>query len=231
LITASRAVIVPASSPAITLETVRETTFGIGEGMQDNFFDENYRVGWDSGFGSRVSSTVTYRCIIESFVRLNDVHSVLDLGCGDWQFSKLIPWDNYGISYLGLDVSHVIIERNIANFGTERCQFQVIREPSEILGLGRFDLVICKDVLIHVPNSIANEYLDVFVAVGRHALVTVDAFPSYRINEDITFGDYRAMDIRKPPFSRSSTIIAEYVNFTGDIFWVKHVHLLTGYLG
>jgi hypothetical protein len=50
--------------------------------MQDNVFDANYRRGW----GSRVSMTVTYRYIIESFIRLNDVHSVLDVGCGDWQF-------------------------------------------------------------------------------------------------------------------------------------------------
>src|ERR1700739_4822404 len=124
----------------MSVETTPETTLPIEEDMHDNFFDENYRAGWDSGFGSLVASTATYRYIIESFIRLNNVHSVLDLGCGDWQFSKLIPWDNYDISYLGLDVSHVIIERNTANFGTERCQFQVIREPSEILGLGRFDL-------------------------------------------------------------------------------------------
>jgi SAM-dependent methyltransferase len=196
--------------------------------MQDNFFDDNYRAGRDSGFGSLVSSTAKYRYILESFIRLNDVHSVLDVGCGDWQFSKLIPWDNYDISYLGLDVSRLIIEKNTATFGTERRKFKVVREPAEILGLGRFDLVICKDVLIHLPNGIANEYLDVFVAVAPYALITVDAFPSDRINEDITLGDYRAMDIRKPPFSRNSSIIAEYVNFTGNIFWVKHVHLLTG---
>src|SRR5262249_27223406 len=68
------------------------------EDMEDDFFDRNYRAGRDSGFGSLVSSTATYRYIIEPFIRLNDVHSVLDLGCGDWQFSKLIPWDNYDIS-------------------------------------------------------------------------------------------------------------------------------------
>ncbi len=196
--------------------------------MQDNIFDANYRVGFDSGLGSSASSTVTYRSIVESFIRLNDVHSVLDLGCGDWQFSKLIPWDNYDISYLGLDLSRVIIEKNTATFGTERRQFKVIREPSEIFDLGRFDLVICKDVLIHTPNSVANEYVDVFDAVARYALVTVDAFPSDRINEDIDTGDYRAMDIRKPPFSRNSSIIGEYVNFFGHNFFVKHVHLLTG---
>jgi SAM-dependent methyltransferase len=202
-------------------------------GMQGNFFDENYRAGGDSGSGSLVSSTITYRHVIESFIRLNDVHSVLDLGCGDWQFSKLIPWDYYDISYLGLDISPSIIEKNTATFGTERRKFKVIGRSSEIFDLGTFDLVICKDCLQHVPNGIVNEYLDVFVAVGRHSLITNDAFTSDAINEDINSGDlYRPIDIRKPPFSRNSSIIAEYVNFKrgsfGQIFYVKHVHLLAG---
>jgi len=123
----------------------------------------------------------------------------------------------------------VIIEKNAATFGSERRQFKVIREPSEIFDLGHFDLAICKDVLIHVPNSVTNQYLDIFLAVARYALITVDAFPSDRINEDINIGDYRAMDIRKPPFSRNSTIIAEYINFLGHNFYVKHVHLFTGH--
>ena len=197
-------------------------------GMQDNVFDENYRAGWGSGFGSAVGSTVTYRYVIESFIRLNDVHSVLDLGCGDWQFSKLIPWDDYDISYLGLDLSHVVIEKNTAAFGTDRRQFKVIRDPSEIFGLGPFDLIICKDVLQHVSNSIANKYLDAFIVLGRRSFITNDAFPSDRINEDIDTGGYWAIDLRKPPLSRNSCTIAEYVNFFGHNLYVKHVHLLIG---
>ncbi len=212
------------------LETTPKTTeLSIREAeMQDNVWDTNYRAGWGSGAGSLLSSTVTYRFIIESFIRLNEVRSVLDVGCGDWQFSNLIPWDEYGISYLGLDLSSVIVEKNTAAFGTERRRFRVIREPSEIFTHGPFDLVICKDVLQHTSNNIAVEYLDAFIAVGRRSLVTNDVFPSDRINEDIDNGSYRAIDLRKPPFSRNSSIIAEYVNFSGNDCYVKHVHLLIG---
>jgi SAM-dependent methyltransferase len=197
-------------------------------GMQDNVFDENYRAGRGSGFGSAVGSTVTYRYVIESFIRLNHVHSVLDLGCGDWQFSKLIPWEDYDISYLGLDLSHSVIEKNTAAFGTDRRQFKVIRDPSEFFGLGRFDLIICKDVLQHVSNSIANKYLDAFIARGRHSLITNDVFPSDHVNEDIDTGAYRAIELRRPPFSRNPCTIAEYVNFLGHNAYVKQVNLLIG---
>jgi len=131
--------------------------------------------------GNVVSGVVSFNRRNDSIVypyATVDAHSVLDLGCGDWQFSKLIPWDYYNISYLGLDVFPFIIEKKTATFGTERCQFKVIRKPSEIFDLGNFDLVICKDVLQHLPNSVANEYFEAFVAVGRHALIINDAFTS-----------------------------------------------------
>ena len=192
------------------------------------FFDANYRAGHTSGEGSTVDVTTTYRHIIEDFIRLNDVKTVLDVGCGDWQFSRLIPWNEYGISYLGLDVSPYIVEKNSKLYGSERRRFSVVREPSEIVGLGPFDLVICKDALQHMPNAVINEYLDVFAKVGRHSLLTNDAFPADHLNEDIPAGGWRALDLRKSPFSRSSAVIAEYVNFFGPAYFVKHVHLLAG---
>lgn len=192
------------------------------------FFDANYRAGFTSGEGSTADVTTTYRHIVEEFVRLNGVKRVLDVGCGDWQFSRLIPWSAYDIDYLGLDVSPFIVEKNIRDYGNEHRRFSVVREPAEILGLGRFDLILCKDALQHMPNAVINAYLDAFAAVGRHALLTNDAFPANNLNEEIAAGGWRALDLRKPPFSRNSSVIAEYVNFFGATYFVKHVHLLNG---
>jgi len=36
--------------------------------------------------------TGPYRTSLEDFIRANGVRSVLDYGCGDWQFSRLIDW-------------------------------------------------------------------------------------------------------------------------------------------
>jgi SAM-dependent methyltransferase len=192
-----------------------------------DFFDPWYRAGGTSGPGSTASVSTPYRHVVEEFIRLNDVHTVLEVGCGDWVVSSLIPWHSYNISYLGLDVSPFIIEMNTNTFGNEHRRFNVIREPSEILGLGRFDLILSKDALHHMPNGVVSEYLDAFVAVGRHCLLTNDVGP-YNLNGEIDAGGWRTLDFRKPPFSRNSTVIAEYVNFDGPNYWVKHVHLLTG---
>ena len=61
-----------------------------------------------SGFGSLPQTTETYRGFLQEFLARNDVRSVIDAGCGDWQFSRLIDWT--GIDYLGIDVSAVALK-------------------------------------------------------------------------------------------------------------------------
>jgi SAM-dependent methyltransferase len=195
--------------------------------LWDNYYAENV-LGMGSGEGSITSATVVYRNIIENFIRLNRPNRVLDLGCGDWQISRHIPWRDYDISYLGLDVSPLIISRNTASFSSASVEFKTIEGPSDLAGLGEFDLVISKDVLQHIPSATVNEYLDCFEAISRISLITNDVYPDDHINVDIEPLGWRAMDIRQPPFSRKSFVIAEYSNTWKASFWVKHVHLLPG---
>jgi hypothetical protein len=55
-----------------------------------------------SGPGSHPDSTIEYRAFLARFMEANEVGSVTDLGCGDWQFSRYIDWSR--ASYTGLDV-------------------------------------------------------------------------------------------------------------------------------
>lgn len=194
----------------------------------DAYYQGN-ETGYGSGWGSIVSSTVHYRRVIESFLDQNRPHRVLDLGCGDWQSSRFIPWDGYDVQYVGVDASPMIVEKNRQNFASPTKQFHLVCEPTELAALGmRFDLVICKDVLQHLPNAMVNDYLDVIERITKVALITNDACPADMLNGDIEVGAWRAIDLRKPPFSRTSFVISEYVNFDGKSFWVKHIHLLPG---
>ena len=54
----------------------------------DAFYRDNH-TGCGSGLGSLISSTADYRHLLENFIRLNRPERVLDLGCGDWQSTKL----------------------------------------------------------------------------------------------------------------------------------------------
>lgn len=194
-----------------------------------NYHDGAYRLGATSGVGSAVESTTTYRHILETFIRLNGVRTVLDLACGDWQFSKFFPWESYGISYLGLDVSDFIIEQNTAAYASDHCSFKVINDPSELTNLGPFDLIVCKDAMQHMPNETINQYLDIFERIGRHSLITNDIFPlGAGMNYEIADGGWRPVDLRQPPFARNAVVFAEYHNRAGGDAWVKQVQLLAG---
>jgi SAM-dependent methyltransferase len=200
-------------------------------------WDAQYHSGYNSGWGSTLESTVVYRRIIESFLAQNRPQRVLDLGCGDWQFSQFIPWDDYGVLYVGVDASPTIIEKNRQRFASPSKHFHVVRQPTELAALGMgFDLVVCKDVLHHLPNAMVNGYLDAVERIAKVALITNDAYPAsthdapaHALNidiGDIGAGNWRALDIRKPPFSRTSFVISEYANFSNQIYVIKHVHLL-----
>ena len=70
--------------------------------------------GKGSGDGSRLKFNVPYITFLENFLIDNNIKSVIDFGCGDWQFSKYVNWGN--IDYLGLDVVDSVIENNKKQF-------------------------------------------------------------------------------------------------------------------
>ncbi|TAL33190.1 MAG: class I SAM-dependent methyltransferase [Spirochaetes bacterium] len=149
-----------------------------------------------SGTGSTVEITREYRAWIEEFIRKNKVASVVDAGCGDWNFSRLIDWG--GARYLGIDISNVVIERLKKNYRGDRFEFQM----GDITGdLPAADLLICKDVLQHLPNELVKKFIRNNLKKGKYrwALITNDALTADG-NKDINIGDYRRIDLSRPPF-------------------------------
>jgi len=70
----------------------------------NNIYQNNL---WDfgSGPGSLEQNTTEYRIFLQNFIRQNKIKRVLDIGCGDWRFSRLMDWS--GLVYTGIDVSDV----------------------------------------------------------------------------------------------------------------------------
>src|SRR5436305_1188374 len=48
--------------------------------------------GFGSGHGSSLEVTSGYRQLITNFITHNAVRTVVDYGCGDWNFSRAIDW-------------------------------------------------------------------------------------------------------------------------------------------
>ncbi|QVL57901.1 MAG: class I SAM-dependent methyltransferase [Simkaniaceae bacterium] len=173
------------------------------ENQTEKVFTYIYTLGeWDeSGFslsGSQVEITQDYMDYLQDFLRENDIHSVVDLGCGDWAFSRYIDWE--GIEYLGIDIVHSVVERNQCLFSQPNVTF--IYADGLNMELPEADLFLCKDVFQHLPN---HAIIQILRQTGKykHCLITnyVDRRTLSSTNRDITVGNYHPIDLSKPPFN------------------------------
>lgn len=166
----------------------------------EDAFTRAYKDGqWHNGSGSGSSAVNTraYRALLQRYLHDNRVRSVLDIGCGDWQFSRLIDWR--GIAYLGVDVVPELIIKNSIRFATSAIVFateDVLQHEANGEQLPPFDLILVKDLLQHWPDAAIHE-LGRLLA-GRRALLTYDLDTGP--HADIEPGGHRGLDLGTGPF-------------------------------
>lgn len=161
-----------------------------------------------------------------NFMNANQIHSVVDLGCGDWCFSRYINWGL--IQYTGIDVVKSVIERNQKLYSTSTISFQ----HGDILDLElpNADLLICKDVFMHLTNDDITNFLTK-IGQFKHCLFTYDitkteTFSVEPLNENMEVdrrGGYRPLDLTKPPFNLKGTKILTYAFPEGSVKQVSHI--------
>ncbi len=181
-----------------------------------NLIYSNNLWGHGSGAGSLAENTTDYRKFLHNFIRSNGITSVIDIGCGDWQFSKLIDWT--GISYVGVDVSDVVLS-NTQKFTRDGISF--LHADARTDPLPSADLVIIKDVMQHWSNN------DIQIFLPRlnnfqQALITNGFHPSMnnRVNTEIQAGSFRPIDLRRAPFNLSGYYI-NWLKFD-EPKWIFH---------
>jgi SAM-dependent methyltransferase len=155
-----------------------------------------------SGTGSTMEATKLYRVFLQDFLAANRIRSVVDAGCGDWQFSQAIDWT--GIDYLGVDIVQSVIAANQRRFGAPNRRFAVadiVRDE-----LPPADLLIVKDVLQHLPHADITRFLAQLPRY-RHVLIVNDVNPASLTAEpeDIAAGGYRPIDLTRPPHALPGT--------------------------
>ena len=151
-----------------------------------------------SGAGSTMEFTRLYRVFLQDFLAAHGIRSVVDAGCGDWQFSRAIDWK--GIDYLGVDIVPSLIDENRRTYAAPGVRFAVadiVRDE-----LPPADLLIVKDVLQHLPDADITRFL-ARLARYRHVLIVNGVDPRTLSAEprDVPAGGYRPLDITQPPHS------------------------------
>ncbi|CAM9425819.1 unnamed protein product, partial [Phaeothamnion confervicola] len=125
--------------------------------LRQTFFDHVYDYDvWSryapgapsSGSGSSVEITARIRRALEEVIRWGAVKSILDAPCGDMTWMRHV--DLGDASYLGVDVSAVVIERNRRHGGQNHGRFTFAR--LDLVG-GEwprgYDLVFVRDLMYH----------------------------------------------------------------------------------
>jgi len=185
--------------------------------------------GSGSGEGSFLIHARPYVTFLQRFLRERDIRSVVDFGCGDWQFSKAIDWGD--IRYRGYDIVASVVLENRKRYQTRHITFHEIGGACD--DLPPADLLIVKDVLQHWSDESVLAFLPV-ISRFRYALITNCVNPlGPTQNLPIEDAGFRYLDLRLPPFNIAAHEAFSFTNqrtllnrFFGTPRWRKKVLLV-----
>jgi hypothetical protein len=161
-----------------------------------------------SGKGSVFENAKEYVAFLKGFLAAHSCKSVVDIGCGDWELSKNINWDS--IQYRGYDVVQKVIDKNNTLYGSPNIQF--FCDDAILSKTPPADLLLCKDVLQHLPTNMVKEFFKKLPNY-KYCLLTNDvamhnnAVPA---NGDCSLGDYRPLNLMKEPFNLKATVVLTF---------------------
>lgn len=98
------------------------------------------------GGGSWKAQAGDARVFIQEKINEHKYETILDLGCGDWNWMQEI--DFQGANYLGVDADAEMIYNNSVKYAFNGIAFKYADIFS--MDIPEVDLVICRDVLFHV---------------------------------------------------------------------------------
>ncbi len=163
----------------------------------DYIYQANHWSGKDSvsGDGSDLVQTAEIRKELVHILKEFDVHSFLDLPCGDysWMSTLDLPVD----SYIGGDIVRDLVRKNREMHENQKRKFlvlDIINDP-----LPEADLLFCRDCFVHLSFADIQKSLANIRRCGtRYLLATT--FTGCGRNDDIVTGDWRIINLEIEPF-------------------------------
>jgi len=185
-------------------------------GDTENIFTHYYEVNqWKdpesvSGVGSTLANTKNIRRELPGLLTKFGVRSFLDAPCGDYNWFRELR-NEVELSYIGGDIVKPLVDRNQESFGSDDTRFvqlDIVRDA-----LPSVDLWMCRDCLIHLSFADIRAVLrQLFESEIEYLLTTVHT--ECDINKDIQTGDFRLLNLERPPFSFPEPIL--YVDDSGE---------------
>jgi SAM-dependent methyltransferase len=165
-------------------------------------FTRHYREnGWGdpesvSGPGSTLARTETLRRDLPALFRELGVRSVLDAGCGDFNWFRTL--DVELDRYVGIEVVAELAAENERRHGGPSRRFLSLDVTRDRLPAA--DLILCRDCLVHLRNAQVQAALRNFRRSGARWLLAT-TFTADHPNADIPLGGWRPLNLERPPFA------------------------------
>ena len=161
--------------------------------------------------------------LVEDLIRLNEVKSVVEFGCGWWSYMKDV--DLTGVQYDGFDVVQTVIDDNRQKFASDTVRFHLVRDG---ITMPKADMLFSKDVLQHLPTVDVQYYLSLFKTNFRFMLIGNDVVPEENLNGDTIRGGYRALRLEREPFNYPNTVLQQWQCLEFGTYIVKNFCLFRG---
>ena len=167
--------------------------------MNKEIFNAVYQTkiwGDGSGPGSKPENAEMWINLVNLFLDRDDIKTVLDLGCGDWQLGQKLNLKNK--EYLGVEVSSVILEKT-KQYSSDNIRF--INDDIETMVFPTVDLILIKEVLQHLPNSSVIDIMNRVMKSCRYAIICNDFDSTQTQNLDTYPGGWRPINFLNAPFN------------------------------
>ncbi|MEM7102865.1 MAG: class I SAM-dependent methyltransferase [Bacteroidota bacterium] len=146
--------------------------------------------------GSTIDQTMALKSTLPELFRKYNISSLLDAPCGDFTWMQHV--DLAGVNYIGGDIVGTLINNNQIKYATPRRQFIQLNLIED--QLPKSNLLFCRDCFVHFSNDHIRQSLDnIKAAKIKYLLVTT--FTDTRVNKDILTGEWRRVNLEKPPFN------------------------------
>ena len=173
-----------------------------------------------SGPGSTIENTAYTRFEIKNIIRKFNIKSILDIGCGDFNWMKIVLSKNekHINKYLGVDVVESLINQNIENFKNDIVDFKKVDlcQTIDNIEKNHYDLVICKEVMIHLSIENSLNLIKNFKKLGAKYLLATTFLKTENIN--IQDGHVYNINLFVPPFGFPEPIYVINEKGTGGRF-------------
>ena len=130
--------------------------------------------------------------------------------CGDFYWMRLII-KNLNVSYLGGDIVPEMIIKNNKLYSSNKIKFQELDLIHD--KLPPTDLLICRALFFHLDFKSINKILkNIKKSDIKYILLTNTPKSDDYINQDVTGGSYRDLDLFKSPFFFPNNYLYKFID-------------------